>query len=74
MTTLNLFCIVSLSTDTVKFLTNKSMSTSYIYQLEDSLNTGGIWVLYDTKDGVRTTSHRMSKLTVNVLPFEQIND
>ena len=51
----------------------------YLYRYENPFNEpDGVWVLYDIEnrdDGkiVPTTSHRMSKINVNVLPFEEIN-
>ena len=75
----NLYHLKSLSpSDSELVLTDKTGNQIYLYKKEksdyfndDSQDT---WVLYDTDTTngkiKPTTSHRMSKIIVNVLPFE----
>ena len=75
----NLYHMKSLSpSQNEMVLVDKTGNDIYIYKKEKSDffddNSSDTWVLYDTdtKNGkIRpTTSHRMSKIIVNVLPFE----
>lgn len=77
----NLYHLKSLSpSDSELVLTDKTGNQIYLYKKEkrdyfddESQDT---WVLYDTdttNNKIKpTTSHRMSKIIVNVLPFEDI--
>ena len=65
-----------------KVLTDKNGDKTYVYKKEiNPSDSSGEerWYLYDTEkrdDGkvIPTTSYRMSKIKVNVLPFESMND
>jgi NADH:ubiquinone oxidoreductase subunit len=72
--TITLYKVESLSSKDETVLTDKTGNKMYIYKSEDPFGEGEKWVLYNAeeKNGklVPTTSYRMSKITVNILPFK----
>jgi hypothetical protein len=72
--TITLYKVESLSSKDETVLTDKTGNKMYIYKYEDPFNDDGKWVLYDAEEKkgklVPTTSHRMSKIKVNILPFK----
>jgi len=68
----DLYKVDSLSTKISKVLTDKTQNKLYVYKLEKDNN----WVLYDAIEKnskvVPTTSYRMSKVQVNILPLTSL--
>lgn len=71
---ITLYKIESLSSKNEIVLTDKTGNKMYIYKSEDPFGEGEKWILYNAEEKkgklVPTTSHRMSKIKVNILPFK----